>query len=194
MKEYPILFKGDLVRAILDDRKTQTRRIPDCRNNKWQVGDRLWGRETFALEIEDGTPTGGIIYKATSKPIYNDNFKWKPSIHMPREASRILLEITDIREEYLRNITEEDAKAEGIITDEYYADNPGQDGICNCPDCKGFCVHGAFGENYGVTEVDCTTCDTAIKRFKILWDTCAPDGFKWVDNPKIKTITFKRVK
>jgi hypothetical protein len=203
VKEHPILFKGEMVRAILEDRKTQTRRIPDCRNAKWQVGDRLWIKETFryynrmeeCICYEDCScpATGTVIYRASNDT--NCGEKWKSSLFMRRSESRILLEITAIREEYLQNITEEDAIKEGIITDEYYADHPGEDGICNCPYCKGLGVHGAFGENYGVTEVDCITCNTPVKRFKILWDSInARRGYSWSDNPIVKVIEFRRLK
>lgn len=115
IKERPILFKGEMVRAILDGRKTMTRRIAKsgkCAFGK--VGDRLWVRESFLIK-----PNGEFYYKADD-PIcngWNDNGKsisWKPSIHMPREASRITLEITGVRIERLKDITEDDARAEGV--------------------------------------------------------------------------------
>ena len=167
----PMLFSGEMVRAILDGRKTQTRRplkpqprilpfpfddevivhlLPpssDCPFG--QVGDRLWVRETFCLEYQvesdqkppftDGRPIrwefAGMEsdpegadsiwiqphYRATDPTpelAYEDSggeptVRWKPSIHMPRWASRITLEITDIRIERLQEITEEEAEAEG---------------------------------------------------------------------------------
>ena len=118
MKEYPILFKGEMVREILECRKTMTRRIPDCRNAKWQISDRLWIKETFAdwkdcLSREHcRLACNNFHYKATSYCGYSG--KWKSSLFMHRSKSRILLEITAIREEYLQNITEEDAIKEGI--------------------------------------------------------------------------------
>lgn len=139
MKERPILFSGPMVRAILEGRKTQTRRalkpqppkqtaVVDPYNhdiehftawtadNKmmlsrgnikntahWRCpyglpGDRLWVRESFCSV--DNTEFGGT--------------KWKPSIFMPRAASRITLEITSLRVERLQEISEDDAKAEGV--------------------------------------------------------------------------------
>lgn len=150
-KERPILFSGEMVRAILEGRKTQTRRIvkPALRNDTemrffqdeqptylcpyGKAGDLLWVRETWA-EIcynECGCDGGecldhGFVYKADTP---NDKYpgewpneflpeevpcRWRPSIHMPRSASRILLEITDVRVERLQDISEEDAKAEGV--------------------------------------------------------------------------------
>jgi hypothetical protein len=161
-KERPILFNGDMVRAILAGQKTQTRRIikqmqfaPPCSpipmwcfmtgkdsgmfypNAKeqilklaplGQVGDRLWVRETWRglVQINDPlhSPEYGIAryvpaqdqcrrvdYLATHG---KDSEPWRPSIHMPRWASRITLEITGVRIEQLNQISEVDAEAEGI--------------------------------------------------------------------------------
>ena len=152
MKEHPILFSTPMVRAILEGRKTQTRRVmsyqPDeeyttvygpemytqtliDRNGEeqpgpevfgvygydWslkcpygQPGDRLWVRETW---LQDGDI---YLYKADfGKGILSDSWNghWKPSIHMPRKASRLTLEIVNIRAERLQDISEEDARAEG---------------------------------------------------------------------------------
>lgn len=144
MKERPILFSGPMVRAIFDGTKTQTRRVVKPPKNvdpehwmpekfwdgqfnalHWpadhaeheilkcpygQPGDRLWVRETFA-EID---------CRLTYKADFNDGAhcvvkRWIPSIHMPRWASRITLEITDVRVERLQNISEQDAWAEGCL-------------------------------------------------------------------------------
>lgn len=144
MKEHPILFSGDMVKAILEGRKTQTRRIvkpqpflnkqysseePTYKEwlsmngshndsvEKWiqfcpygKVGDQLWVRETFGKDF-----FGTIFYKADDLFVpVGAKAKWRPSIFMPRKASRIQLEIVNIRVERLDNISEEDAKAEGI--------------------------------------------------------------------------------
>ncbi|KKO55869.1 hypothetical protein LG59_5093 [Serratia ureilytica] len=163
MKERPVIFNSEMVRAILNGRKTQTRRViknqrmGDCwsvkpaevplyerHSHDWwlptgtkpysalpvcpfgQVGDQLWVRETFM----DLTGTGieattgkfeGFAYRAdTSAGSYGDEVRkeyglnWTPSLHMPRKACRILLEITAVRVERLNDISEEDAKAEGV--------------------------------------------------------------------------------
>ncbi|MDS0779970.1 hypothetical protein OSC13_18835 [Serratia marcescens] len=166
MKERPVIFNGEMVRTILDGRKTQTRRVmkpqpePCYRGGHWwpsnafktmlhieeqmqngqggwkglagyacpfgRVCDRLWVRETFM----DLTGTGieattgkfeGLAYRAdTPAGSYGDEvrkdygLKWTPSLHMPRKACRILLEITAVRVERLNDISEEDAKAEGV--------------------------------------------------------------------------------
>ena len=129
VKERPILFSGPMVRAILDGRKTQTRRIVKPQPaaapsvNKAQywvgcpyggVGTRLWVRETWR-SISSGTREGGFDYRANDPSASGVGFTaWKPSIHMPRVASRITLEITAVRVERLKDISAEDAKAEGI--------------------------------------------------------------------------------
>lgn len=113
MKERPILFNGDMVRAVLAGQKTQTRR-PKFRCPYGQPGDRLWVRETFAY-AQDGT----VVYRASMvgspwDAITRRAITWHPSIHMPRAICRIILGITDVRVERVQDIHEEDAIAEGI--------------------------------------------------------------------------------
>ena len=176
MNEHPILFSRPMVRAILEGRKTQTRRviqpqsdvkycdfddmgwelINDKRENysayfklpkpSWiapdkptwrrmkspygQPGDRLWVRETFAPWPK------GYLYKADYK---DDGFgseivdletgethplAWRPSIHMPRIACRLTLEIINIRAERLQDISEEDARAEGVVWQRDFGNGP----------------------------------------------------------------------
>ena len=164
MRERPIIFNADMVRAVLDGRKTQTRRIvngvpsshdfhgwilsststKDEGKACWAIGkspllnkpirvrcpfgevdDRLWVRETFATlepgSYEPVTPHDGyaqIVRYAASDRLANSDrdvrgFNWRPSIHMPRWASRITLEITGVRVERLQDISHSDAKSEG---------------------------------------------------------------------------------
>lgn len=171
MKERPILFSGPMVRALLDGRKTQTRRImryqptynadrqqweyqsPKC-SASWSGhrplscgrliaqddcqygvrGDRLWVRETHALVApslsgrleyagariaESDYGPVEIWYRADGalgimSMLFADGPRWRPSIHMPRWASRLTLEVTQVRVERLQDISEEDAIAEGI--------------------------------------------------------------------------------
>lgn len=162
-KERPILFSGEMVRAILEGRKTQTRRVvkgtalrmlddgftanfvADPGNSAWcpygQAGDALWVRETFVLQndvegeappFEDGRPIQREDseyshytwlqphYRATDPEPELDMgdgsgpcCKWTPSIHMPRWASRIALEVAAVRIERVQEISEADANREG---------------------------------------------------------------------------------
>ena len=111
MKEKPILFSGPMVRAILDGRKTQTRRLVKLKC-PYEIGMRLWVWETF-----HAYPNGKIIYRATI-PYGNLDCHfnpWTPSTCMGKKFSRLTLEVTNIRVERLQEITEEDAKKEGAI-------------------------------------------------------------------------------
>ena len=151
MKERPIIFNSEMVKAILDGRKTQTRRpvkvprwmhpfkivdmatipihvssIEDCFLTEFsnddeigilcpfgKVGDRLWVRETFHTDSDEYDCCGvGLLYKADC-PDKRCHPKWTPSTHMPREASRITLEITDVRVERVKDINEVSAVFEG---------------------------------------------------------------------------------
>lgn len=129
-----MLFNTGMVRAILEGRKTVTRRavkpqpkaalypMPDsmcwprcfanCEEERvyrppLQTGDILWVRETWAKSM-----AGTFMYRADDKAIMVE--RWHPSIHMPREAARIFLRVTDVRPERLNDITDVQAKAEGV--------------------------------------------------------------------------------
>ncbi|EEO8784796.1 hypothetical protein G6749_004028 [Salmonella enterica] len=177
MKERGMIFNGEMVRAILEGRKTQTRRVlgtyqdavkfcPEWDVNGKQIfivlgekdhtgmnpvitaipcpfgqpGDRVWVRETFRVHSR-ATDVATLVYRASVRNSWTEQThrvpvavcnkpatpeKWTPSIHMPRWASRITLEITDVRVERLNDIRECDAKAEGgqtectLIGDKYY--------------------------------------------------------------------------
>ena len=120
MKSRPILFSAPMVRAILDGKKTMTRRAYKPRFDSWQVGDRLWVKETYALSIMEDYYHYQIHYRADNIPF--EKMKWRPSIFMPRKNSRILLKITDIKRELLREISEADAKREGFDNRQYFLD------------------------------------------------------------------------
>ena len=140
-RELPILFNTEMVRAILDGRKDATRRIvkgfiPDdavwgytaftpngyisCRGTfadgygekffklPCEPGDILYVRETWKK-----APNGYYYYEDWQRNDIADITKWKPSIHMPKEAARIWLKATDVRVERLQDITEVQAQAEG---------------------------------------------------------------------------------
>lgn len=196
MKERPILFSAPMVRAILEGRKTQTRRIakefieshvsdmllerfPHQRGCKFgEVGDRLWVRETWApVSTFDPSPETGALYRAD--PMYDGaevEWTWKPSIHMPRWASRITLEITDVRVERLNEITSEDARSEGIETQ----------------------TSETFGDtlyrNYEKGQMGWTKYPHAS--FQSLWSSIhAADGPNgWDANPWVWVIQFKQLK
>lgn len=142
VKERPIPFSGEMVRAIIEGRKTQTRRVvlpqphpewpavPGLESNhtpcvaigtgKWvrcpygKPGDLLWVKEAIKRCGDDGLS----VYAADSTWTVADAWPWKrpflPSMFCPRGLSRIELEITDVRVERLQEITEEDAVAEGV--------------------------------------------------------------------------------
>lgn len=151
----PILFNTEMVRAILDDRKTKTRRlvkedkrgqwvaVNNARNHeygasvpcylhrevsvddksrnimypKYDVGDILWVRETWGKD-ENGEYVYRTNYGTTEADSFPPSmFKWKPSIHMPREAARIFLKVTNVKVERLQEITVEGVMAEGLPAD-----------------------------------------------------------------------------
>jgi hypothetical protein len=227
-REHGILFTAEMVRAILDSRKSQTRRIVSPRTSvigslpirEWhsldfdapnprlrvdgqrdsqylhvphrdgetvhrvypriEPGHRLWVRETWApadrmYQGHNLDSPGIVAYRADLSarrlaPMYEpgpvsehdlstwrwESFRWRPSIHMPRWASRITLEVTEVRVERLQDITEEDAQAEGM--------------------------HGWEG------------CTWAA-RFALanLWDTLAPVGAQWNDAPWVWVVGFRRL-
>lgn len=233
MKERGIIFNAEMVRAILDGRKTQTRRImkpqPKLSENGgtwwpsnicqsminieemmqdnegvWAgiagiacphggVGDRLWVRETWSVvshEFDDdglmidyvpdrptkvvrempyghGYYTGHVIYSADGDFTWGDDDGcidgrscWKPSIHMPRWASRITLEVTDVRVERLNDVSNDDAKSEGCW----------------------------YGRGCGVPDKALTPSD----QFPTLWEEIYGDG-SWASNPWVWVIEFKRI-
>lgn len=235
MKERPILFSGEMVKAILEGRKTMTRRVvnKDISNQfdidvdntvaayinqltgdsydpveicpHGTVGDRLWVRETWYYEEHmhdstEGMPDspGGLyshrlVYKADC-PDYPVNVGvgrqgWRPSIFMPRWASRITLEVTDLRAERLQDITEGDAEKEGMPDEVPMSP-------VYCPVCEGRGFRDAYHPlSLGYMEVDCTECDTARKKFKNLWDSIngRKPGKTWKDNPWVWVVEFRRV-
>lgn len=123
-----------------------------------------------------------------------DGFKWHPSIHMPKEAARIFLRVTNVRVERLQNITDEQTLLEGVPEDEDYPlDTP-----IYCPKCKGEGHIGAIHPvSWGYMEVDCPYCDTLRKRFSNLWDSTIKksdlDKYGWAANPWVWVIEFERI-
>lgn len=127
MEERPILFSDPMVRAILDGKKTMTRRIYKPWFDSWGVGDRLWVKETYLVARDEHSLNTKTIYAATDPNLMGIGFNysvkcssktqlplWRSPISMPRKYSRLLLEITDIKRESLRDISKADAKREGF--------------------------------------------------------------------------------
>lgn len=244
MKERGMIFNSEMVRAILDGRKTQTRRImkvqpesnqlglllitdstkhSDIGKYHWAesnatgnhvrsklfsspfgaVGERIWVRETWAtlgneegcyVDWEDNLCKGdersaARIYRASCEQrpgdyglwsIPDDAYwkphtkehkfegAWRPSIHMPRWASRILLEITDVRVERLNAISEEDARAEGII--------------------DGGCLNCGEPEPCGCANPEPDATDA----FAYLWQSIYGQE-NWNANPWVWVISFERI-
>lgn len=182
----PIIFSTSMVKAILDGKKTQTRRVIkiddtpenwkisiagtsivraepyDVKLPRYAAGDILWVRETWSEHQEYYNNSAKVfaephyIYKADG--VYAN--KWHPSIHMPKEAARIFLKATDVRAERLQDITEEDAIAEGMSK----------------------------------TLVDGVVFISAKGNFHVLWDSLnIKRGYGWEANPWVWVIEFERV-
>lgn len=205
MKETPLLFQGDMVRAILDGSKTQTRRVikpqpifegVESFGDSWKwskgddwfsgvtyeqlvgrtgllhgdrcpykVGNRIWVKETFAY-FDDPK----IVYRAdclNKRGIEDEDsmrcrkdygVKWKPSIFMPRSASRITLEIVEVRVQRVQEMSNRDAAQEGVAYD--------------------VSKEGGW----------------PLTRFEKLWDSInAKRGYPWSANPWVWALTFKRI-
>lgn len=214
----PILFNTEMVRAILDGRKTCTRRLvkflpgensqwtgyikdglmlyngrnePCIRKVPYQPGDIMYVRETWQYLYElDGNEqiiegTGKYYYAATdtipfdtyvdASGVTHERVPWHPSIHMPKEAARIWLKVTDVRVERLQEITPKGAESEGVGN--LFYDDIG------------------YGEkNYG-TEVD-PEYGIAKEQFAWLWESTIKksdlDRYGWDANPWVWVIEFER--
>ena len=188
-KEHPILFSTPMILAILDGKKTQTRRVIKLHTKNAlkypaYIGDLLWVRETFAhvpasayanssgvkQNIDPKDPDCAAIYKAgweRSGPCH-----WTPSIHMPRWASRITLKITDIRQEFLQNISERDARAEGL-------NSRTRGGV------RQYEIPGRISHDLLAWDTD------PIQQFRKLWDFInCKRGYGWDTNPPVWVIKF----
>lgn len=133
-RELPILFNTEMVQAVLSGNKTATRRLIRIQphvagdkmyrrgliKQKYQIGDTLWVRETYHKytkrvgEGESCRLQEFYGYKASIANSEDANEKWRPSIHMPKEAARIWLKVTDVTVERLQNMTIDDFLAEGV--------------------------------------------------------------------------------
>ncbi len=154
-----------------------------------EIGDRLWVREAFS-PMQGCRPIPNPE-KYDNKPAWyaadNDRpmwagIKWKPSIHMPREFSRITLEITGVRVERLREITEEDATAEGIRSwQEGYPRGTGEPPV-------GYDTR--YGSDFGWFP---TSSPMAVLAFRKLWDKLNGEKFSWATDPFVWVIEFRRI-
>lgn len=168
-KEYPVLFSADMVNAILSNHKTQTRRIKKSDKCPFgQVGDILWVRETFAYcDFGDGFV---YVYGANSNDLKDNTIKWKPSIFMPKKASRIFLKIKKVSIEKLNEISEEDALKEGV---------------------KRWVVLDSK-RKYKNYLNDYNFFEKAVSSFESLWEKI--NGIDtWKDNPLVWVIEFERI-
>ena len=209
VKARPILFSAPMVRALLDGRKTQTRRpvklIVSGRvkapgsNKNWhpddpnavracpygRQGDLLWVRETFSgphcMEASEGRAaappskwgrSSRIWYWADGNPQDGDWTRPRPSIHMPRWASRLTLRITDVRIERLQDISEKDAIAEGVE--------------------GAFVEDGRYWRNYGLSDEE-AACSPMLnfptESFRTLWESINGKG-SWGANPWVWALSF----
>ena len=216
----PIIFNTDMVRAILEGRKTVTRRIikpqplfytgrnyvfadetcpkkwEDCDDfvgkcAPYQVGDILYVRETWGDYRECTEDSGGVyvLYRAdypdgAKQVTHPDGIvyelpKWHPSIHMPKEAARIWLRVTDVRVERLHGMNDEEAEKEGIG--------------------KLFIEDVAFGnKDYGCVEYSDSKgyLGLAKEQFAYLWDSTIKKNdlpqYGWSANPWVFVIQFER--
>lgn len=166
----PILFSGAMVKALLDGKKTQTRRVladgttgeGPTQSPKFFVGDRLWVREAWRTHVgsddvapRDISPELLVQYEA-SGPSFGDGLsgKVRPGMFMPRWASRLTLMVTEVRVQRLQDISVDDAKAEGVDL-----------------------IESRF--------------HTRTARFKDLWNRLNDDrGFGWSTNPWVVAVSF----
>ena len=187
----PAIFNTEMVRAILDGRKTQTRRIASdtaelvyrCAKSTpsapYKIGDIIYVRETFVVGIPDGAEPESesnpmtVFYKADDSVhgwMNEDwdevNIPWKPSIHMPKEYARLFLRVKDVRVERLNEISEEDAISEGI---EHFK--------------SGF-------KSYGKHFCENTICHP-IESFSRLWESIYGNGS--FDNRYVWVIEFEQI-
>lgn len=168
-REHPLLFTGDMVKAIIAGRKTQTRRIGK-RYDSWQVGDTIWVRETWAYRYTQPIhrDSRDVVFRAAD-PDAPTVANWRPSIFMPRWASRITLTITGLRVERLQEISWREAKAEGIFV----------------PRC------GLRAQRS--PKIKAIKEAAYLQRFQILWGSIngKKPGRAWADNPTVKVIEFE---
>ena len=216
----PILFSTEMVAAILDGRKTMTRRvvkldlgladtdkndknylmIPDEYGDfhsienfrKYKAGDILWVRETWCEFPKHKYHYRADAGRETDKEFFEavTDIKWKPSIFMPKEAARIFLRVT--ADSKFERI--QDITEEEALKEGCPVDFP-MDKIY-CPKCKGSGLSGTYcPQTLGYMEIDCPYCDTAKDRFINLWNSLnTKRGYGWETNPWVEVVGFERVR
>jgi len=188
-KDRPIIFSAPMIRALLEGRKSQTRRRivtdqslinfrPDgtpgkvAPNKRYNLGDRLWVRENHALVGggDPGIPIYAANWREDARARGFDNIpdkppRWTPSIHMPRWACRLTLIVTDVRVQRIQDISEDDAIAEG--------------------------VQATAGGWFSAAEGHASA--TQRGAFALLWATInGPDA--WTSNPWVVAVSFKTIR
>jgi hypothetical protein len=223
VKERPILFSAEMIRALLAGRKSKTRRVMKPQPEKtpygwrWRIcawdecgvavgdvrspldycpygkpGDLLWVREgwtLYAANFDEKFARVRYSADATNKKVVpaswpvDVSLKQRPSIHMPRWASRITLELTSVRVERLQDISEEDAKAEGVEPNKMTAGDLADLQISDCaPFVKGLAK--ALGPGQF----------THTFTYRMLWDELNEKrGFPWKSNPWVWVLAFRRI-
>lgn len=199
MTDRPIIFSGAMVRALLAGRKTQTRRLASSPLARCAVGDRLYVREAWAplsacTHNDPGSQAfaDNGFYHADDSTIEGEISRWTPSIHMPRWASRLTLTVTDVRQQPLGAISDEDAVAEGArFTDFGRYQPPGTASL------DGGVTWHPFGERqhngWHVNDVsrpeECM--GSASAAFANLWNSLHDKpGERWADDPTVVALTF----
>ncbi|MBD3261036.1 MAG: hypothetical protein GF334_05040 [Candidatus Altiarchaeales archaeon] len=220
--EKPILFSGEMVRAILDGRKTQTRRVVKPQAEKYtgdilgqpviypwrnggydakpikcpygKPGEELWVRETFTYgyDLNDAHPECAVFDFGDPDMIFapGENKEtrhyaraWsqrKPGIYMPRWASRIQLQVKDIKVKRVQDITESDAIAEGLT----YLPNAKRWGVWDQTNCT-------IDGRARMTE----HFESPVDAFAHLWDSInRKRGYGWDKNPWVWVVTFERIR
>jgi hypothetical protein len=203
MKEHPILFSAPMVRAILNGRKTQTRRVVKPHDKGWtysivddsedgiqwlydadeagdwhrcscphgKPGDKLWVRETHLI-TSSKVEYRADYHQEIEAEDRGRGLRWRPSIFMPRCASRITLEITDVRVERLREISEADAQAEGVIVTK---------------------SHVQCAREFDELRPDLPTISPAQQAYCELWESINGAKHSWASDPWVWVLTFKRL-
>lgn len=172
MRDLGVMFSAPMIRAMIDGRKTQTRRLWSSVIGILEPGDLIWVRETFATE-----PPTGWRYYATDA--VHELRKKRPAIHMPRCASRLTLVVREVRAEPLQDISEADCIAEGAKVRGWASFGAGFNSL------DGVMVHTDRPAVYA----------TPRAWYRELWDSLRPkEGERWQDNPEVVTVTFAVVK